>query len=137
MPEAESTNAERRADARYELHVTGTAEPLYRRSRENAFQDPALHGQDRFKVETVNISRGGFMIAFDSEVSDGDVLRLTFRHPEGGTDLRFEGQIQWMRHSAMSSLGRFFAGVAFRDRTGEAIESLVSYAKKTSPTPLA
>ncbi|MEK7474972.1 MAG: PilZ domain-containing protein [Candidatus Coatesbacteria bacterium] len=116
--------------------MIGTAEPLYRRSREQASGDPALRGQDRFRIETLNISRGGFLIAFDSEVSDGDVLRLAFRHPETQAELRFEGQIQWMRHNAMENLGRFLAGVAFRDRTGEDIESLVGYAKKTSPTPL-
>jgi len=137
MPEAESSYADRRLDARYELHVVGTAEPLYRRSLEKTYQDPSLHGQDRFRVETVNISNGGFMLAFDQEVSDGDVLRLAFRHPETDTELVFEGRIQWMRHAGVASLGRFCAGVAFKDRDEAMIDSLVRFAQRSSPTPLA
>ena len=135
MPDTGPSYAERRQDARYSLVLAGTAKPLYRRSLERAHEDPSLRGQDRFRVEIVNVSRGGFMLAFDAEVSDGDVLRLIFRHPESNAELVYEVQIQWMRKNTTGLMGRFCAGVAFRDRTATAVDALVGYARRLNPDP--
>jgi hypothetical protein len=135
MPDTGPSYAERRLDARYALVLAGTAEPLYRRSMERAREDPSLRGQDRFRVEIVNLSRGGFMLAFDAEVSDGDVLRLAFRHPESHAELGYEVQIQWMRKNTTGLMGRFCAGVAFRDRAAVDVDALVVYAQRMNPTP--
>ncbi len=76
------------------------------------------------------------MLAFDPEVSGGDVLRLAFSHPETKEALEIEAQIMWLKRNSMPSLGRFLAGVSFRDRSVGDIGKLVEYAIRMAPEPL-
>jgi len=129
---AEPQGAERRLKPRYALQLTGSAQVLYRRAP--AAPDAAPDG--RFKVETINISAGGFMLTFDAPVSDGDVLRLVFPVPGGERELRAEGQIQWLRKNATDLLGRYCAGVAFKNTPETDVDALVSYAAEQNPDPV-
>ena len=116
---------DRRTDARFSLHAVGTAEALYRRS---VATDPAGKTLERFKTETINVSRGGMMVAFDPDMSLGDVLRVMLRHPKTKDELVFEVQIQWLRKNAVALMGRYCAGVLFKNRDEAVIESLMAYA---------
>ena len=113
MPEF-SKQAERRIQPRYALHLTGSAETLYRRNLDVATGEVKSGASSRFKIETVNISTGGVMITFDMEISPSDVLKMYFSHPETRTELAIEAQIQWMRKNASNLMGRYCAGVSFK-----------------------
>lgn len=127
--------AERRLKPRYALHLTGQAEVLYRRlPPPTAGPSPVAPG--RFKVESVNVSSGGFMLTFDTDISDGDSLRLFFPLPDTDQDVRFEGNIQWLRRNASNLMGRYCAGVAFKNTSPEVVDTLVAYAARHNPEPL-
>ena len=82
MVEAEKP-ADRRADARYALHLIGSGELLYRH----------LPGGARFEVRCLNISRGGLMMTMDSEVRTGDVMRVVLVEPVHYASIAFEGTV--------------------------------------------
>ena len=117
----------RRHDVRYPLTLAGAATALYRRSPDGSPASP------RFTLETINVSRGGMMVAFDQDVSDGDVLVMHFTGPDTGAGLEVEGRIQWLRRNTTGLLGKFFAGVMFRDRDAEAVRRLVDHAAAHAP----
>lgn len=127
--------SDRRTDARFSLHVVGTAEALYRRALQDTYQDASLKGQDRFRTETINVSRGGLMVAFDPDMSVGDVLKVVLRHPRTKDELAFEVQIQWLRRNATALMGRYCAGVLFKNRDETVIESLMAYAASVAAPP--
>ena len=118
---------ERRTARRYALHLKGTGKVLYRR---DIPQRPGTTPIDpsNFRVETVNVSTGGFLLAFDAELSSGDCLRMTFLHPETSQELVAEAQIQWMQKNKTGLLGRYCAGVSFRNTPNEVVQSLLYYA---------
>jgi c-di-GMP-binding flagellar brake protein YcgR len=120
--------AERRTTVRHSLHIIGTAHVLYRRgiAQRPGDREPVDH--KTIRVETVNISGGGLMLTFDAEISSGDVLQMTFNHPETKKELFLEGQIQWMHRNTTNLLGRYCAGVSFRNTPEDNIRSLVDYA---------
>ena len=126
---------DRRTDARFSLHIIGTAEALYRRALAAAYQDASLKGQERFKTETINVSNGGMMLAFDPDMNIGDVLRVMLRHPKTKDELAFEVQIQWLRKNAITLMGKYCAGVSFKNRDEALIESLMSYAASVHAPP--
>lgn len=117
--------AERRTDARYALQLIGFAEILYR----------TLPGGDRFEVRCLNISRGGLMVTMDPEVRTGDVMRLDLVETAGLSGISFECSIQWMRRNVSGALGRFYAGLAFRQAPAGVVQTLLDHAIKTSPVP--
>lgn len=129
------TPQERRTTERFSLHLTGTGETLYRRTLETAYQDASLRGQERFKTETINVSRGGMMISFDPDMSIGDVLRVTLRHPGTKDELAFELQIQWLRRNAAALMGKYCAGVSFKNPGDAVIETLMAYAASVNAPP--
>lgn len=135
MPEIGKT-AEKRLQPRYTLHLTGSAEVLYRRTPGAGAGTPedALGG--RFKVETVNVSLGGFMLSFDTEISATDILMLYFNHPETRAEIRIETQIQWMKRNTANIMGRYVAGVASRQHDDPGVVGLVEYALKQDPAVL-
>lgn len=135
MPDL-TPGAERRQKPRYALHLTGTGEVLYRRMPSAPGGAPAPIAPGRFKVETVNVSEGGFMLTFDTDISDGDSLRLFFPLPETDREVRFEGNIQWLRRNAANLMGRYCAGVAFKNTPGEVVQALVDYAAQRNSEPL-
>jgi len=128
--------AERRIAPRYVLTMKGTAEVLYRRSLAAVYGDPSLKGADRFMVETVNISEGGLMVSFTSEISEGDLVRLTFVRPDTRTTIEMEAQIQWMRKNQAPIMGKFLAGLMFRNPPKGMLDDLVSYAISQNPKPV-
>ena len=136
MHDIESGQTERRQHARYALHLVGAAEVLYRRDPGAPPGDPKAGRRSPFKVESVNISTGGCMLTFDTEVSAGDVIRIYFTHPETKSEIEIEAQIQWMRRNATSLMGRYVAGVSFKNIHEEALSGLLDYAVSTSPTPI-
>jgi len=117
--------AERRMDARYALHLIGFGEILYR----------TLPGGDRFEIRCLNISRGGLMVTMDPEVRTGDVLRLDLVETAGLSRISFECSIQWMRRNVSATLGRFYAGLAFRQAPADMVQTLLDHAIKSSPIP--
>lgn len=117
--------SERRADARYALHLIGHGAILYRH----------LPGGDRFEVRCLNISRGGLMVTMDPEVRTGDVMRVDLIGPVDHAIISFECSIQWMRRNASGSLGRFYAGLSFRQAPAETVEFLLQHAMQSSPVP--
>jgi hypothetical protein len=127
--------AEKRVHERFTLKLKGSAEVLYRRRLDQAYQDPKLKGSGIFKVESVNVSSGGLMIIFDSEISAGDVLRIFFTHPEDHSEIQLEGQIQWLRRNAMNHMGRYCAGISFRNIPDKAVESLLEHARRENTVP--
>ena len=135
MPEMGNT-AEKRTQPRYALNLTGSAEVLYRRAPASDTPAAGPGATGRFKVETVNISAGGFMLSFDTELTAGDILMLYFDNPETRTDMEVEAQIQWMRKNAASIMGRFVAGVSVRRPDDKGIEELVAYASRQNPVVL-
>ena len=136
MPEIDRA-AEKRRDARYSLHLVGSAEALYRREiGAGGGGDQKAQRQNLFKVESVNVSRGGFLLTFDMEISAGDVIRLYFVHPVTKSELEMEGQIQWMRRNATPLMGRYVAGFSFRRIDENALSSLLEHAMANSPTPI-
>ncbi len=135
MP-APLTPQERRTDARFSLHIVGTAEALYRRALEATYKDASLRGQDRFKAETINVSRGGLMLGFDPDMSIGDVLKVHLRHPKTKDEMSFEVQIQWLRKNAITLMGKYCAGVAFKNRDEAVVESLMTYAASVHAPPV-
>jgi len=118
--------AERRTDARYAIDLIGFGEMLYRN----------LPGGDRFEVRCLNISRGGLMVTMDPEVRTGDVLRLELVETAGLSRIAFECSIQWMRRNVSAALGRFYAGLAFRQAPADVVQTLLDHAIKTSPIAL-
>jgi hypothetical protein len=130
------SGAERRLAERYTVNLDGTAENLYRRSPDVAYHDESLRGQEHFRVSTVNVSTGGFMLAFDTEASTGDVMRLHFRLPATMNDVVYEVQVQWVKRNAVSLMGKYCAGVSFRIRNEDEIATLVEFARDHSPDPL-
>ena len=121
----ESRPAERRQDARYALALTGRGELLYRHLD---------HGEN-FEVRCLNISRGGIMVTLDPEARTGDVLRVNLLGPDQVTRYEFECTIQWLRRNTAGVLGRFLAGLAFRQAAPELVQQLLDEARRTSPTP--
>ena len=119
---------DRRTDARFSLHAVGTAGALYRRAPLVGAAETPGKAAERFKTETINVSRVGMMVAFDPDMSIGDVLQITLRHPATKDELVFEVQIQWLRKNAMTLMGRYSAGVLFKNRNEAVIESLMAYA---------
>lgn len=130
------SGSDRRLKPRYALHLVGQAEVLYRRAPALG-TGPAPLAPGRFRVESVNVSEGGFMLTFDTDISDGDSLRLFFPLPDTDQDVRFEGNIQWLRRNASNLMGRYCAGVAFKNTSREVVETLVAYAARHNPEPLA
>jgi hypothetical protein len=128
--------AERRIAPRYVLNMKGTAEVLYRRSLATAYGDPSLKGSDRFMLETINISEGGLMVSFTPEVSEGDIIRLTFVRPDTRTTIEIEAQIQWMRKNQAPIMGKFLAGLMFRNPPKGMLDDLVAYAVSQNPDPV-
>jgi len=126
---------EKRLDERFALYLKGSAEVLYRRSMDAVHKDPQPKALKIFKVETVNISESGMMLTFDPELSTGDIIRIYFTDPEAHTELIFEGEIRWMRRNAANLMGRYFAGIAFRNDPGKTARILLEYSRKTPPSP--
>ena len=122
------TGAERRTAVRYSLHLIGSGRALYRRGVPGRPGDPEPAGHTALKIETVNVSTGGLMIAFDAEFSSGDVLQIHLPNPEISEELTVEGQIQWMHKNTTNLLGRYCAGISFRNTPERTIRSLVDYA---------
>lgn len=119
---------DRRTDARFSLHVTGSAVALYRRT-------PDAGRQDRFKAETINVSRGGMMVAFDPDLSIGDVIRVALLHPVTRDELLFEVQIQWLRRNATPLMGKYCAGVSFKQPGDAVIDTLMAHAAAVNAPP--
>ncbi len=130
MP-APLTPSERRTDARFSLHIVGTAEALYRRAPASTPRGPG-----HFKAETINVSRGGMMLGFDPDMSLGDVLRLHLRHPRTKDEMSFEVQIQWLRKNAITLMGKYSAGVIFKNRDEAAIAALMAHAAAVHAPPV-
>ncbi len=116
--------------------MVGSADVLYRRAPAAARDVPPPLTPGRFKVETINISEGGFMLTFDAELSDGDVLRMVFPVPDADRELRAEGQIQWLRRNATSLMGRWCAGIAFKNTPEADVNALVAYGAEHNPNPV-
>ena len=130
------SGAERRTADRYTVNLDGTAENLYRRSPDAAYHDDRLRGQEHFRVSAINVSTGGLMLAFDTEASTGDVMRLHFRNPATKDEMVYEVQVQWVKRNVVPDLGKFCAGASFRARNENEIATLVDYARENSPDPL-
>lgn len=116
--------------------MKGTAEVLYRRSLATAYGDPALKGSDRFMLETVNISEGGLMVSFSAEVSEGDLIRLTFVRPDTRTTIEMEAQIQWLRRNQTAIMGKFLAGLMFRNPPKGMLDEILAFAISQNPDPV-
>lgn len=129
MPEF-GQQANRRLQQRYALHLTGSAETLYRRNLDSATGELKAGASSRFRIETVNISTGGLMLTFDLEISPADVLKMYFSHPETKAELAIEAQIQWMHKNATNLMGRFCVGLSFKHHPDEGAESLMTYAMR-------
>lgn len=128
--------AERRAYPRYILSLEGNAEALYRRDLDVAYQDPELKGMRRFRIDVVNVSKGGFLLTYDTEISSGDSIRMFFIHPARKEEIVLEGQVAWMRKNVSGIGGRYCGGISFRNTSEEAIDDLVGFAASRHPTPL-
>ncbi len=128
MPEP--TGEERRTAIRLPVHLVGTGEALYRRGIEPRAGSADGVNSSAFKVETVNVSVGGLMLTFDVEISNGDVLKMTFIHPETSEELVAEGQIQWMHRNTTDLMGRYCAGVSFRNTPDSIVSSMMDYANR-------
>jgi len=132
MPEYGSV-VERRAFPRYSLHLTGVAEALFRR------QPTALEGEElpdemgKYPIDIVNMSKGGVQLTFNVAFDAHDVLRMNIIHPETDQPIRLEGELMWVRKNATDLMGKFYAGLAFRDTTQEGVDSLVTYASRQGP----
>ena len=128
--------ADRRAHPRYILSLEGTAEALYRRTLDVAYGDPELKGKSRFKIDVVNISKGGLLLTFDTEISSGDSIQMFFIHPLRKEEIVLEGQVTWMRKNASGIGGRYCGGISFKNTPEEMIDDLVNFAASKHPMPL-
>lgn len=135
MPEYGSV-VERRSFPRYSLHLAGEAEALFRRppTHQEGEDEPLPDG--RYHIDVVNISQGGLQLIFGVAFDAHDVIRMYFTHPSTGARIVTEGELVWVRKNAMKVLGKYYAGLAFRDTHQEGIKSLVDYAATLGP-PLA
>jgi hypothetical protein len=129
MPETGSY-AERRVFPRYSLHLKGETEVLYRRAPDALREDPTGGGNHRYPIDLVNISMGGAMLTFEADFVADDTLRMFFRHPTTGKELSFEGHLVYVRRNATKLLGKYCAGMAFRnvsEKEGDLAE-IIEYA---------
>ena len=117
--------SERRASARYALHLIGTGALLHRN----------LPGSDQFEVRCLNISLGGLMVTMDPDVRYGDVIRVVLIQPADFSTITFECTIQWLRRNTGNVMGRYFAGLSFRQASVDTVQILLDHAMKTSPIP--
>ncbi len=127
---------ERRARPRYALHLVGSAEVLYRRDPAPPTEGPAPLESGRFRVEALNISTGGFLLVFGTDITYGDILRLRIPLPGSDLDVCAEGRIQWMQRDPSATPAKYLAGLLLQKTDGRAIEVLLDYAIQRHPEPL-
>lgn len=103
---------------------------LYRRAPDALREDPTGGGNHRYPIDLVNISMGGAMLTFEADFVADDTLRMFFRHPTTGKELSFEGHLVYVRRNATKLLGKYCAGMAFRnvsEKEGDLAE-IIEYA---------
>ena len=130
--------AERRVYPRYSVHLTGECEALFRRAPGAASDSPTGGGNPRYPLSVVNISLGGAMLTFDADFDANDTLRLHFMHPVTGRELSFEGHLVYVRKNATKLLGKYCAGMSFKQMMEKDpdLAELIEYAATLGPPNL-
>ena len=127
------TYAERRVFPRYSLHLTGETEALFRRAPDFFSEASKVIKDHRYQVDIVNLSMGGAMITFEADFDEGDTLRMHIAHPVTGKKLVVEGHLAWVRKNATKLMGKYCAGLSFRNTTDTALAELIEYAATQGP----
>ena len=78
---------------------------------------------------------GGAMLTFDSDFDADDTLRMFFKHPATGRTLSFEGHLVYVRRNATKLLGKYCAGMSFKNVTekDKDLSELIEYAASLGP----
>ena len=125
--------AERRIFPRYSLHVGGEAEVLFRRTPVPVEGEDQPGSDGRYPIDIVNISQGGAQLTFGAPFDAHDVVRLFLTHPITGNIILLEGELVWVRKNASHLMGRYYAGLSFRDIHNEGLADMVAYAATLGP----
>ena len=73
------------------------------------------------------------MLTFDTDFDANDTLRMHFTHPKTGKPLEIEGQLVYVRRNATKLMGKYCAGMAFRNASTSDLAELVEYASTLGP----
>ena len=67
-----------------------------------------------FAAKTVNMSRDGFLINCDIDLTPRTTLEITLSAPTDGHPITIAAEVAWSRRNAMNLFGRYAAGLKTR-----------------------
>jgi len=106
---------------------------LFRRAPDASSEDRTGGGNHLYPIDIVNISLGGAMLTFDADFDADDTLRMHFKNPATGRPLEIEGHLVYVRRNATRLMGKYCAGMSFRNSTDKDLAELVEYAAGLGP----